>query len=86
MASQDSRFFDVKRLRVPRLLGCGTVLTALMNPSHEGVFARSAAETGCELLVFEGADHRAAVTRPDVWAQFVRATIELATRTDRAEH
>jgi pimeloyl-ACP methyl ester carboxylesterase len=86
MASQDSRFFEVERLRVPRLLGCGTVLTALMNPSHEGVFARSAAETGCELLVFEGADHRAAVTRPDVWAQFVRATVELATRTDRAEH
>ena len=82
MASQDSPFFEIDQLRVPRILGCGTVL---ISPAFAGVFGRAAEVTGCELLVFEGASHLAPVTNPDLWARFARATVELAARADRAE-
>ena len=82
MVSQDSPCFEPDRLQVPRLLGCGT---RLISPNFAGVFARAAEVTGCELLVFEGASHVAPVTNPDLWAQFVRATVELAARANRAE-
>jgi pimeloyl-ACP methyl ester carboxylesterase len=84
MASQDSRFFDPDdlgtRARVPGLVGCGDEY-----PFFVDVNARTADAIGFELLVVEGADHFAPITRSDIGARFVRATIELAGRTDRAE-
>ena len=82
MASQDVPCFEIDQLQVPRLLGCGTVL---FDSSFAGVYARAAEETGCELLVIDGADHFAPINHPDAWARFVRATVELAGRANRAE-
>jgi pimeloyl-ACP methyl ester carboxylesterase len=79
MASQDRPPLDIDRLKMPRLLGCGTA-----QPSgFIGVHHRTAQAIGCELLVIEGAAHAAHISHPDAWAGFVRATIDLASRTSR---
>jgi pimeloyl-ACP methyl ester carboxylesterase len=81
MASQDSQFFQPDELQVPGLVGCGDEYQSFVD-----VNVRTANAIGFELLVIEGADHFAPITRPDIGARFVRATVEIAGRTDQAEH
>jgi pimeloyl-ACP methyl ester carboxylesterase len=74
MASQDRVLFELDRLEVPRLLGCGTE----QSRAFVGVHQRTAEMAGCELLVIEGAAHDAHISHPDAWAGLVRSTIDLA--------
>jgi pimeloyl-ACP methyl ester carboxylesterase len=79
MASQDTRFFEIDRLRgVSTLLGCGDAY-----PEGIAAQARTAEEAGCEFLVIGGADHFAPITQPEAWAGFVRTTVELARSSNR---
>jgi pimeloyl-ACP methyl ester carboxylesterase len=73
MASQDNLLFELDQLVVPRLLGCGT----RQSVEFDGVHQRTAEMAGCDLLVIEGAAHGAHISRPDAWALFVRATVDL---------
>jgi pimeloyl-ACP methyl ester carboxylesterase len=74
MASQDRVLFEFDQLKVPRLLGYGTEQSG----GFIGVHERTADIAGCELLVIVGAAHGAHISHPDDWAQFVRATVDLA--------
>ena len=74
MASQDRVLFELDQLVVPRLLGFGTGQPEAWTEVHQ----RTAEMTGCELLAIEGAAHGAHISHPDAWAQFVRATGNLA--------
>jgi pimeloyl-ACP methyl ester carboxylesterase len=74
MASQDRVLFELDRLVMPRLLGCGTEQSG----AFVGVHQRTAEMAGCELLVIEGAAHGAHISHPDAWAGLVRSTIDLA--------
>lgn len=77
MAGQLEPFFDPDELKVPFLVGCGTEVPEQFAAAHRRVADR----TRAELFVGEGADHFAHTNHPEVWADFVRRTVELATRT-----
>jgi pimeloyl-ACP methyl ester carboxylesterase len=82
MASQDSRYIELDQLHVvPTLVGCGDEY-----PEGVPIHARTAQEAGCEFLIIEGAGHFAPVTQPDLWADFVRATVELTDHAKRPQH
>jgi len=84
MASQELPFADLDQLTVPRLVGCGTAVPP--DSLFAGIHHRTAEMTGSKLLVIEGAEHSAHISRPEAWVRLVRATIELAGHGDRAEH
>jgi pimeloyl-ACP methyl ester carboxylesterase len=77
MACQAAPFLDLDQLEVPFLVGTGTVT---YEPGHVGSNRRLAERVGAELFVGDGADHYAHTSRPDIWVEFVRATIMLASR------
>ncbi len=76
MAFQSEPFLEVDRIAVPFLVGAGTEIPEPFLGAH-----RRLAERACaELFIGRGADHFAHLGRPDVWAEFVRATVALARR------
>ena len=79
MASQDRPFADLDRLTMPRIVGCGTVMPT--DPTFVDLHRHTAERTGSELLVVEGADHSAHLSRPEAWVRLVRAAVELAGST-----
>ena len=76
MASQDRPFAELDRLTMPRIVGCGTVTPS--DPAFIDLHRHTAERTGSELLVVEGADHSAHLSRPEAWVRLVRASVELA--------
>jgi pimeloyl-ACP methyl ester carboxylesterase len=74
MAGQRERSFDLDQLKVPFVVGCGTVTP---DPRFLGAHRRLAEHTGGELFVVEGADHFAHTNHPEAWASFARRTIAL---------
>jgi len=79
MAGQAEPFFELDQLKVPVLVGCGTVSADerfQIAPHH-----RLAEAVGAELFVAEGADHFAHTNHPDAWVELVRRTVALAARS-----
>lgn len=77
MACQAEPFFELDHLKVPLLVGCGTVAP---EQRYTEAHQRLAQRTGAELFVGDGADHFSHTNHPEVWASFVRATVDLANR------
>ncbi len=77
MASQAEPFFDLDALSVPVLMGHGTVAP---RADFVTVHHRTAERIATETFVGEGADHYAHTNHPEIWADFVRATVALAHR------
>ena len=78
MACQREPFLELDHLKVPFLVGCGTVA-----PSPEFLDAprRLAERTGAELFVADHADHFAHTNHPEAWVELVRRTVALADRS-----
>jgi pimeloyl-ACP methyl ester carboxylesterase len=74
MTGQRERSIDLDQLKVPFVVGCGTVTP---DPRFLGAHRRLAEHTGGELFTVEGADHFAHTNHPDAWASFARRTIAL---------
>lgn len=80
MAFQSEPFLELDQIKVPLLVGAGTD-----SPEQfVGANRRLAQLAGAELFVGEGADHFAHIGNPGVWARFVRATVDLAERSNTA--
>lgn len=77
MAFQSAPFMDIDRITMPFLVGAGTLGT----PEFVAAHVRLAELAGAEMYVGDGADHFAHLGNPDVWAEFVRATVALAGRS-----
>ena len=77
MASQRVPFFELDQLKVPLLVGCGTVhADAQFSDAHR----RLAERADAELFVAEGADHFAHTNHPAAWVELVHRTVALAHR------
>ena len=78
MTCQREPFLDLDQLKVPLLVGCGTVHpNDHMGDAHRQVAQRTAGE----LFVAEGADHFAHTNHPLAWVEFVHRTVALAEAT-----
>jgi len=75
MAFQREPFLDLDAIKVPFIVGCGTVA---FSEGHRMANHRIADRAGAELLVVEGADHFAHTNHPDAWVELVRRTVALA--------
>jgi pimeloyl-ACP methyl ester carboxylesterase len=78
MMSQREPFLDLDHLKVPTLVGCGTVhADAGFRHAHE----RLAERIDAELFVAEGADHFAHTNHPAAWVELAQRTVALAHTT-----
>jgi pimeloyl-ACP methyl ester carboxylesterase len=74
LASQGSPLFDLDDLKVPLIVGMGTIAP---DPNYLQSHRDLAALTGAGLYVAEGVDHFAHITRPEAWVELVRRTVAL---------
>lgn len=75
MACQERPYFELDHLKVPCVVGCGTVAYGIDATDTHHTTARA---LGAELLVVHGADHFAHISNPPGWVQLVRAAVALA--------
>jgi pimeloyl-ACP methyl ester carboxylesterase len=80
MAFQSEQFLELDQIRVPLVVGAGTETPEKFFLAH----CRLAELAGGELFIGDGADHFAHIGNPEVWARFVRATVDLAARSTAA--
>jgi pimeloyl-ACP methyl ester carboxylesterase len=81
MTSQRLPYFELDQLKVPVLVGCGTVHA---DDQFAHAHRRLAERIDAELFVAEGADHFAHTNHPTAWVELVHRTVELAQRTSVA--
>lgn len=81
LACQYEQYFDLDHLKVPMVLGWANDVGQDMPGYLRGAHRRLADHCDTETFMVDGANHFAHTGRPDVWAELVRRTVALASRS-----
>ena len=81
LACQYEQYFDLDHLKVPMVLGWANDVGQDMPGYLRGAHRRLADHCDTETFMVDGANHFAHTGRPDIWAELVRRTVALASRS-----